>query len=200
MSKKGQLTKADYLPYREFVGFLDKLREDKQYKWEIYATVTFATALRGGDARLFKWYDILDKDKIIVSERKTEKTRKIPLSPETQKRIKEIYILAGEPDVVEYICPNSFGGSMTIQHINRTLKTFRDKYGLSIDAFSTHTFRKTFGRYVYESMGKSAEALTLLNSIFKHTSIEITKTYIGLRDDEMDKMFAGLFASKVCFN
>lgn len=108
--------------------------------------------------------------------------------------------MSGESGIDEYICSNNFGGAVSIQHINRVLKVFRDKYNLSIDAFSTHTFRKSFGRYVYESKGRSAEALTLLNSIFNHTSIEVTKAYIGLRDDEKDKLFAMLFSKDLCYS
>ena len=200
MSKKGQLTKADYLPYDEFIDFLNELRKDKQYKWESFATIAFATALRGGDVVMLKWCDVLDKDKIVINEQKTKKSRKIPLFADTQKRIREIYSLSGESGIDEYICSNNFGGAVSIQHINRVLKVFRDKYNLSIDAFSTHTFRKSFGRYVYESKGRSAEALTLLNSIFNHTSIEVTKAYIGLRDDEKDKLFAMLFSKDLCYS
>lgn len=67
MSKKGQLTKADYLPYDEFIDFLNELRKDKQYKWEAFATIAFATALRGGDVVMLKWCDVLDKDKIVIN-------------------------------------------------------------------------------------------------------------------------------------
>ena len=77
MSKKGQLTKADYLPYDEFIDFLNELRKDKQYKWEAFATIAFATALRGGDVVMLKWCDVLDKDKIVINEQKTKKSRKI---------------------------------------------------------------------------------------------------------------------------
>ena len=56
-------------------------------------------------------------------------------------------------------------------------------------AFSTHTFRKTFGRYVYELMGRSAEGLILLNQIFRHSNLETTRRYIGLAQEDIDKVF-----------
>ena len=40
----------------------------------------------------------------------------------------------------------------------------------------------------------------MLNSIFNHTSIEVTKAYIGLRDDEKDKLFAMLFSKDLCYS
>ena len=54
---------------------------------------------------------------------------------------------------------------------------------------STHTFRKTFGRYVYELMGRSAEGLILLNQIFRHSNLETTRRYIGLAQEDIDKVF-----------
>ncbi|MFR9496330.1 MAG: integrase, partial [Rikenellaceae bacterium] len=75
------------------------------------------------------------------------------------------------------------------EYINRLLKLFKIKYRLPIKAFSTHTFRKTFGRYVYDTNWRSAESLILLNSIFRHSSIDITKVYIGLRQAEIDGVF-----------
>lgn len=193
MSKKGQLTTADYLPMNDFVYFLHRLREDRQYKWEIYATLAFATALRGGDVAQLRWVDVLNKDVIVIVEQKTGKARRIELRPDTRKKIHELHELSGSPDLRDYVCPNRFGGTMSLTYINIALKQFKEKYKLSIQAFSTHTFRKTFGRHVYESMGKSPEALILLNSIFKHTSIEITKAYIGLRADEISKVYDGLW-------
>lgn len=65
------------------------------------------------------------------------------------------------------------------------------KYNLNIENFSTHTFRKTFGRYVYEKSGRSNEALLYLNRIFKHNNLDTTMIYLGIRDDEI----AGIFNS-----
>ena len=48
-----------------------------------------------------------------------------------------------------------------------------------------HTFRKTFGRYVYESMGRTTEALILLSMILKHSSPQVTMVYLGIRQEEI---------------
>ncbi|MEB3373891.1 hypothetical protein SFC43_13590 [Bacteroides sp. CR5/BHMF/2] len=76
-----------------------------------------------------------------------------------------------------------------MEHINDLLKGFKRKYGLNIKHFSTHTFRKTFGRYVYEYCDRSAEALLYLNAILMHSSITITKRYIGLEKDEINSIY-----------
>lgn len=78
---------------------------------------------------------------------------------------------------------------MTVQRVNQMLKVFKHKYRLNIENFSTHTFRKTFGRYVYDTNKHSAESLLLLNRILNHTSIQVTKAYIGITQDEINGIF-----------
>ena len=108
-------------------------------------------------------------------------------------RISELYVIMGSPDKNQpVICNKKTEASFTTQYINRTLKKFRVKYQLPIKAFSTHTFRKTFGRYIYDSAQDKTEALVLLNRIFNHTSIETTMVYIGLRQDDMDKAYRSI--------
>ena len=87
------------------------------------------------------------------------------------------------------ICNPKTKKPYTTQYINDTLKYLRVKYRLPIKRFSSHTFRKTFGRYVYELMGRSAEGLILLNQIFRHSNLETTRRYIGLAQEDIDKVF-----------
>ena len=69
------------------------------------------------------------------------------------------------------------------------LKTFRWKYRLPIRRISSHTFRKTFGRYVYDLMGRTMEALILLSMIFKHSSPQVTMVYLGIRQEEIEGVY-----------
>ena len=73
-----------------------------------------------------------------------------------------------------------------MQRINVILKEIKVKYGLSIKNFSCHSLRKTFGRQVYNMNGDSAElALIKLMELFNHSSVAITKRYLGLRTEEL---------------
>ena len=50
----------------------------------------------------------------------------------------------------------------------------------------THSLRKTFGRQVYTMNGENAElALVKLMELFNHSSVSITKSYLGLRQEEI---------------
>lgn len=186
------------LTIEDFNNLLNGLREDKKYQWELYARISFVTALRSGDVLSLKWEDILNKDKLVFVERKRRKMRNITFSKSVQEKISELYELLGKPNKELPIMTNNStykrtgkAIAYTQQYINRKLKTFKLKYNLEIpiNKFQTHSFRKTFGKYVFESKGKSYEALALLNVIYNHSSIQQTQTYIGLTDEKIQDIY-----------
>lgn len=193
MAKKNQLTTSDHLAYTEYERLLDCLHNNKEYMWEMYARMSFCTACRASDVLHFRWKDILNTPAITVTEQKTKKTRRIPLNPSVQRKFSELYELLGRPDKRDFVMKGKFDDRpMTIQCVNKKLKDFKYDYRLKIDNFSTHTFRKTFGRFVYDTNNHSAESLLLLNKILNHSSIQVTKTYIGITQDEIDGIFGAI--------
>ena len=190
MAKKHQLTTSDHLPYDEFVKLLDGLRKDENYIFELFARLAFCTACRISDVLSIKWCDILKKSAFLITEKKTGKTRRITLNKSVQQKISELYRLLGSPNKEQYIFANKrTGRPISVQYVNKQLKRFKFRYGLHINNFSSHTFRKTFGRYVYDTNGHSADSLILLNRILNHSSIQITKTYIGITQEEINSVF-----------
>lgn len=182
----------------DFNKLLRGLHKDKLYNWEMYVRLSFATALRVGDVLSISWKDIIDKDGIDIVEEKTRKVRKIPFNSTVKRKFKELYSLCGEPDLNELIMINKVQskkvGEMvayTPQYINRRLKNFKVKYRLSIDInkIKTHSFRKTFGRYIYEKNNCSFQSLNLLNIIYKHSDIKTTQIYLGIQDEEIGGAF-----------
>jgi integrase len=193
MAKKNQLTTSDHLPYEEFTRLLACLHRDGKYRWEMYARLSFCTACRVSDTLRFKWRDILGMSSVTIVEQKTGKPRRIPFNPSVQKSFDELWKLLGCPDKNDYIMPSNRGDRpVTVQYVNQQLKVFKEQYHLKIENFSTHTFRKTFGRFVYDSNNHSAESLMLLNKILNHSSIQVTKTYIGITQEEVDGLYASI--------
>jgi integrase len=193
MAKKNQLTKSDYLAMPELKKLLNGLHRDKKYIWEFYARLSFCTALRASDVLSLTWADIINRSYLVKTEKKTGKTRKIAFSERTQRYIDEAYLLMKKPNPNELIFKSKVTGeALTIQYINKIIKKWKDRYLINIGNFSTHTFRKTFGRYVYDTAKDKSNALLLLNQIFKHSTIEVTKVYIGLRQEEINSVFESL--------
>lgn len=191
MSLKNSCTTSDHLPYHEYERLLRCLRHDKDYFYEMYARLSFCTALRISDVLNLKWGDILNKTHLSLGEKKTGKWRKITFSPSVQAKIREMHRLMGKPELDRYVFAVSERANMpaTIQCVNRNLKKIKYRYGLKVEHFSSHTFRKTFGRYIYESNKRSSESLLLLNRILNHSSLDVTKRYIGITDDEISDVF-----------
>lgn len=190
---KGQLTTADYLPYKEFLRLLDELDRDGEYLGETYCWLSFCTAFRASDVRTLKWKDVLGKKELVRVEQKTQKSRKVKFNAGVVEKTAGLYERLGRPATENYIFANPrTGRPYSLEHINRQLKIYRIKYRVPVRAFYTHSFRKTFGRYVYELMGRSAESLILLNQIFRHTNLETTRRYIGLAQEDIDKVYMSI--------
>ena len=98
----------------------------------------------------------------------------------------DCYKSLGEPRMSEPMFMSKKRTVYTVQRINMMLKMCREKYGLDIEHFSTHTFRKTFGRNLINLSRENAEmALVKLSEIFGHSSTAITRRYLGLKQEEI---------------
>lgn len=195
MSKKGSVTTADYLPYKDYQKLVQALIDEKKYWWACYCILSFCTGLRYSDVCRLRWCDILDQRKIIITAKKTNKPHVIPIGQNASDHFDTLYIKMGKPSKNEVILAGKKGEegkAVSIQYINRTLKSWATKYELDIENFSTHTFRKTFGRYVYDQGGRDEKTLLYLNRIFKHTSLDTTMIYLGIRDDEISNIFKSI--------
>lgn len=190
MALKGQLTAAEALEYEDFIRLLSGLHKDGNYFWELYCCISFCTACRISDVLTMTWQDVLEKNALYKIEQKTGKMRQITLNDKVQQRIVSLYEQLGSPDRhLPVICNTQTKKPYSKQYINKMLKLFRWKYKLPIKHFSSHTFRKTFGRYVYDMMGRTMEALILLSMIFRHSSPHVTMVYLGIRQEEIDGVY-----------
>ena len=108
-----------------------------------------------------------------------------------REHIKECYTALNIKTPYEKCFLNRYGDVISIQRINIVLKEIKVKYMLKdIPHFSTHSFRKTFGRQVVEMAGENSEmALIKLAELFNHSSTSITRRYLGLRQQELREVY-----------
>ena len=100
---KGQLTTADYLPYKEFLRLLDALDRDREYLGETYCWLSFCTAFRASDVRTLKWKDVLGKKELVRIEQKTQKSRKVKFNAGVVEKPAGLYEKLGRPATDSYI-------------------------------------------------------------------------------------------------
>lgn len=194
MAIKGTSTKADYLEWDSMLLLLQKLEKDQEYKFQLLIAVGSYTGLRISDMLKLRWVDVMETETLVLVEGKTHKSRKIKINPALAEIISRLH---GKMEIIcnqQLMYINRFGEkSINIQYVNRKLKEISKKYlsGNKI-SFSSHSFRKTLGRHVWAINDYSEKSLVLLGEMFNHSSVKITKIYLGIKEQEIGDVYLKL--------
>lgn len=185
-------TECTGIDWNSLLGLLVQLKKSKRYKEYLLVGTGAYLGLRASDLLNLKWSDVLHNDEVIIVERKTGKKRNISINDSLKEILHVVsneLIQQGRYNVDQYLFPNRTGNRVSIQYVNRLLKkTFTD-FGVRTQNASTHTLRKTFGKRVWEMDGKSERSLIYLSQIFNHSSIGITRRYIGIVQDDIRDIY-----------
>ena len=186
MSKKYANQTSDFLPWEEAMELIRKLEKDKKYKMCLFVAIGCFSGLRVSDILSLTWEQLLDHDELVLIEKKTKKKRTIRINPQLGRLISCCYERINPVSLKCNILISQKGTVFSTQRINMILKEIKRKYKLSAKNFSCHSLRKTFGREVYNQNSGNAElALVKLMELFNHSSVAITKRYLGLRQEEL---------------
>ena len=149
------------------------------------------SGLRISDMLLLKVSDVKDKkgkinDRVVIREKKTNKSKNFPLSKPVQKALEEY------TNGMEYggsLLPSREGDnkSITRQQAYRIINAAARAVGIT-DQIGTHTLRKTFGYHAH----KQGASLELLQKLFNHAAPSITMRYIGITQDDMDAVYLSM--------
>ena len=186
MSLKYSTTTADYLVWSDAMNLIRKLAKDENFKMSLLVALGCFTGLRISDILALRWEQILSTEEFTIIEKKTGKKRVLRLNSQLQQHIQECYEHIQPIGLKAPILVSQKGTVFTIQRINVVLKEIKRKYRLKVKNFSCHSLRKTFGRQVYNMNSENSElALVKLMELFNHSSLAITKRYLGLRQEEI---------------
>ena len=186
MSLKYSTTTADYLVWSDAMNLIRKLAKDGNYKISLLIALGCFTGLRISDILALRWKQILSTEEFTIIEKKTGKKRTLRLNPQLQQYVAECYEQIQPLGINAPILVSQKGTIFTVQRINVILKEVKKKYRLKVKNFSCHSLRKTFGRQVYNMNSDNSElALVKLMELFNHSSLAITKRYLGLRQEEI---------------
>ena len=152
------------------------------------------TGLRASDLLQLKYKDVLNKESFIVSEQKTDKARNININQTLQDIIKFTFELL-KCNANDFLISNEQRFQerpVSVQNLNKKLKIYFASYNISLDSFTSHTLRKTFGKRVYEMNNQYENSLILLSQIFNHSSIAITRRYIGITKENIKDVYLNM--------
>jgi len=187
---------SDFIDYdKAMLKGRELLWNDKQMVIGFYIIFSINTGLRVSDVLNIKHSflkDLTPGDYLNVTEKKTKKIRKIQIND----KILDAYLYLSKK-LTEQRKYNSEGFVFTSQKnmvfatisLNRILKQIFAGYAENI---STHSLRKSFGRRVYDSHQQSEHSLIVLSEMFNHTSMAITRRYLGIRQEEIDNVYLSL--------
>lgn len=187
MSLKNSYTTSDYLQWDSATNLVRKLYRDKNYRISLLVGCgIFLVSV------LVTYYNLLGQcfwirmQSLPLLKRKQANVGKWELIRSSKAYQRLLYSFGySELEWVLFLSGKGKNKVYSIQWINIVLKELKSKYNLKIDHFSTHSLRKTFGRKVFESSENAELALVKLMELFNHSSVTITKRYLGLRQEEL---------------
>lgn len=154
-------------------------------------TLGINSGLRISDLLKLRVSDVTDgrkiKDRVIIREQKTSKSKDFPLGKTATKALQE-YLLSWEHKPDDVLFPSRKGhGALTRQQAYNIVNDAARAVGIQ-EAIGTHTMRKTFGYWAY----KQGMDITLIQKLLNHSAPSVTLRYIGITQDQLDGVYLAL--------
>ena len=178
----------------------DEVREIIEYfisrgEWRNAMLISLGlhTAIRISDILSLRWGDLYDfekgvyKNHISVTEKKTNKKKRIALNEEMRKML-TIYKdnIRYDINASTYLIKSTRGKGRPIsrQQAYRIIKEASQNIGIPGN-ISCHSLRKTFGYFAW----KQGASPAILMEIYNHSSYKITRSYLCINQDDKDKIY-----------
>ncbi len=192
--KKGSTCTTTYYEWDLVHQVLIGRVNENDYFHALLITLAIYTGLRFADMITMRWTDLLGKDKISLTEKKTKKRRVIDVHPFLKSMISRAYV-GMNPSNDRHLCfrqkTNPYKHPDYCNMIKPVKALFKD-YPQPGYSMAMNTFRKTFGRRVWEKNGESDASLLMLCEIFNHSDPAITRRYLGIRQEELGEIYINL--------
>jgi len=157
-------------------------------------------SLRISDLITLRWNfflkdDMTFKDSYKVQPKKTKKHRKfvtLYFNDVVKKTIIEYTKQYPIEDMNDFVFKSRKGdNAISERSVWKIISNTAIEVGIERN-IGTHSLRKTFGYHVWHNAEDKEKALVMLMTIFNHSSVAITKRYIGIMDEEIEDVFNSL--------
>ena len=173
---------------RQFINYYLQQGQIRNY---VLATICVHTALRISDVLNLTYDDVYDpvtktpRQSITITEKKTGKTKSIALHKNIIQALR-LYHHKAQPGAA-LILNKQTGKSITRIHAYRLVRTAAEALGF-INRISCHSLRKTFGYHAW----KAGISPAVIMEIYNHSSLAITRRYLGVNQDDMNAVYIGM--------
>ena len=177
---------SNAMDWDTMLSLVRKLYRDGDYRMSLLIGCGAFFGLRISDTLSLTWSMLLNDDKFVIYEKKTNKRRVVKINKGFQKHIKDCYDALHITNEDEKCFLSRKKMVYSTQRINILLKEIKKKYNLKIEHFSTHSLRKCWALKVYKESGNDASlALQKLSLMMNHASVSVTRTYLGITESQL---------------
>ena len=173
---------------KKLIEYYLKLGQIRNY---LLVTLTVHTALRISDILRIRWddvYDFVNKrffESITITEKKTKKIKIIALNANILTALTK-YIDSARAGAF-LIGNKRTGKAISRIQAYRIIRAASEKLQLQTRA-ACHALRKTFGYHSW----KNGVSLAVIMEIYNHSSLAVTKRYLGITQDDINEAYLSL--------
>ena len=145
--------------------------------------------LRINDLLSITWGDIFKpgtkrfNEYFVPKEQKTKKVRQIFINDAFRVAVKEYLKYVPDVKLEGYVFTNRQGNRLSDASVDKIMKLLEKE--LDIPNLSTHSLRKTFAYHMY----MQTQDLSLVQEILQHSSVAVTRRYLGISQDVKKKAY-----------
>ncbi len=176
---------SDYLTTDELKRLNRYFQKEQNFQMALLIEFGFRTLLRYSDISRFTWENVLNKEELVLNEKKTGKKRSIKVGSVLKGLLLEYYKLLEKPNLDCTIF------NYSLRHTNRLLQLGSRFVGIRKKRVSTHSLRKSGARFLYEENHRSEDVFLKISMILNHSSTQVSRRYLGITREELSDVFNG---------
>lgn len=176
---------------------LDENKRQIAYRNKMLFLIGINLSLRISDLVAIKWNFFFNnngefRDFYKIQPKKTRKTGKfvtLYFNEVVKKSIIEYIEQYPINNFNDYVFKSRKGdGSISERSVWKIIVDASNECGIDKNV-GTHSLRKTFGYHIWHNANDKEKALVMLMIIFNHSSVAVTKRYIGIMNEEIEDIF-----------